>query len=224
MKRLNSAFRIPLRVTGPLSRAAGKGIVIGVTGGFGTGKSTVLAMFNRLGAKVLDADRIYHELIQPGAAGWKRLVKAFGKAILKPDQSVDRQILGALVHAHPSKRKTLERITHPLVRNEIDRRIAKIHRTHPRQWVAVEIPLLVEAKAFEHVDVIVVVAATRRVQLDRLRRKYPRVSKAHLLRIANNQLPLTVKKKFAHAIVHNNGSRQRTWSEVSRLWKQLTDR
>ncbi len=200
-----------------------RGLVIGITGGVGTGKSTTLDMFKKLGTETLDADAIYHQLIRPGRLGWKAIVKAFGREMLRSDHTVDRARLGMIVFKEPKKRKLLEKITHPLVRKEIDRKVALIQRLNPKLMVAVEIPLLVEAKVFKQVDVIVVVDASRKTQLNRLQQKYRWMTKSQLLRIINNQLPMSAKRQHADIIIKNDGPTAETLRQVKLAWKKFSE-
>ena len=103
-------------------------VVIGVTGGVGTGKTTVANMLKRLGAVVLDADAIAHEVMEPKRLAWREIVKAFGEDVLNGDQTVNRRRLAALVFRDESSRKRLERIIHPRVLREINARLHRLRR------------------------------------------------------------------------------------------------
>lgn len=202
-----------------MKKTADQYIVIGITGGVGTGKSAVLSILGQLGAALLDADQIYHDLIKPRRAGWRAVVKSFGRNILDHRGSVDRHKLGALVYGHPDLRRRLERVTHPLIRKETDRRIRELHR-RGRHIVAVEIPLLVEAKAFRHVDTVWLVMAPQAVQISRLKRKWPHLSFRRLKEIIASQLPLSEKRKYADVLIRNGTSRYVTQRQVYRAWKK----
>src|SRR5258705_7166992 len=101
----------------------GHGPVVGLTGGIGSGKSTVAAMLADLGAIVIDADKVGHDVYRPGTEGFRRVVEAFGEAIVAPDGTIDRRILGAKVFADPTELKKLNDLVHPLIGEEIRHRL-----------------------------------------------------------------------------------------------------
>ncbi len=147
-------------------------VVIGLTGGFGTGKSTVAAAFGDLGATVLDADRLAHQLMEPKCLAWRRIVEAFGSSVINEDQTINRPRLAAMVFADDAARKRLEAILHPQVLKQIKQQLHRLRRLRRVKAVVLDVPLLVEAGAERLVDTLVVVTALPEVQRERLRRKY----------------------------------------------------
>ena len=127
-------------------------VVIGVTGGVGTGKSTVAGMFRQLGAVVLDADVIARELIEPKRLGWRQVVKTFGEEILNDDQTVNRARLARVVFADEHKRKQLERIIHPRVLRVIKQQVHRLRRARRVPAAVLDVPLLLEAVAQQLAD------------------------------------------------------------------------
>ena len=195
-------------------------IVIGVTGGFGTGKSTVAGMFQRLGAVVLDADAIAHELMEPKTPAWRQIVKAFGVRILNADETVNRRHLAAIVFRAPRRRRKLEAILHPKVLRAIRRRLHELRRSRRVKAVVLDVPLLVEAGAERLADALIVVTALPAVQRRRLQHKYGISGEALDARIAA-QWDLSAKAALADAVVENSGSVDATRTQVKRLWNRL---
>ena len=126
-------------------------LLVGITGGIGSGKSGVAAEFSRLGAKIIDADLIAHEILAPRTPAWRKTVKAFGKKILNPDMSISRRALAGIVFTDPRKRKLLERITHPA----IIARILSTARKTDAGIVMVDAPLLYETHLEKHMDRVI---------------------------------------------------------------------
>ncbi|MBI4341561.1 MAG: dephospho-CoA kinase [Candidatus Omnitrophica bacterium] len=195
-------------------------VVIGVTGGFGTGKSTVAGMFKRLGAVVLDADAITHELMEPKRLAWRQIVKAFGAGVLNDDETVNRRRLAAIVFEHAPRRRQLEAIVHPKVMRAIARRLHELRRARRMKAVVLDVPLLVETGAQRLVDALVVVTASPEVQRQRLRRKYG-TSEEELNARMDAQWNLSAKAALADAVVENSGSVESTRTQVRQLWNQL---
>ena len=144
---------------------------VGLTGGIATGKSTVVAMLRELGCRVLEADKIAHQMIEPGAAAYEEVVHEFGRGILLPDGRVDRQKLGAIVFADPRKLARLNAIVHPPVLAAQDRELAAIERAEPHAIAVVEAALLVEAGYDKKLDCLVVTWCTPEQQIARLTRQ-----------------------------------------------------
>lgn len=195
-------------------------IIVGVTGSIGTGKTTVAGMFKRKGAVVIDADEISHHLIYPGRPAWKKIVSIFGKTILRRDYFIDRKILGQKVFSDRRKLKRLSGIIHPLVYKAIRGKIAKIKRADPSAIVILDVPLLLESGGQKHVDKLVVVAASRDIQLKRACSKFG-IRKSDVLRRIKLQMPLKEKIKVADFVIDNGGNLISTEKQARAIWKKL---
>ena len=195
-------------------------VVIGVTGGVGTGKSTVAAMFKRLGAVVLDADAIAHHVIEPKKLAWRNVVKVFGSGILQDDQSINRQALAAIVFCDPQRRAQLEAIIHPHVLRRIREELRRLTRSHRVRAVVLDVPLLLEVGAHEMVDALVVVTAPPDVQRERLTRTHGWTDEAVRARMAA-QWDLSAKVAMADHVVDNANGVDATREQVKRIWNQL---
>ena len=197
-------------------------IVVGVTGGVGTGKSTVARMLGMLGAEVLDADAIAHEQMRPGTSVWRRIVRAFGPRIVRESGSLCRQELARTVFRDAAKRRQLERIVHPAVLAEIRRRIRDATRRRVTAVVA-DVPLLVETGSHRWMDALVVVTARPAQQAARLRAKFG-WSRDEVDARRRAQLALKAKAALADYVVKNTGSVGATRTQVNTIWKQLVQR
>jgi dephospho-CoA kinase len=198
-------------------------IVVGLTGGVATGKSTVADMFRRCGAAVIDADQLARQVVEPGKPAWRDIVRTFGRGVLRDDRSLDRQALGDLVFKSPPKRRRLERIVHPRVARLQSRLIRTLSERHPDAVVIYEVPLLFEAKVDKRVDAIVVVTADRRAQMERLVRRTG-LSRSEALRRIRSQLPLADKRRRADIVLDGTQPLPKLRREVARLYKELCRR
>src|SRR5262245_56274797 len=116
--------------------------IVGLTGGIGAGKSTVAALLAELGARVIDADRIGHEVYLPGTAGHRQVAAAFGTGVVGADGTIDRRALGAIVFADTAALARLNAIVHPLIAAEVARAIAAARAEDPRRPIVVEAAIL----------------------------------------------------------------------------------
>jgi len=171
-------------------------ILVGLTGGIATGKSTVAGMFKRCRAMVIDADARAREVVQPGKPAWREIVKVFGKTVLNPDRTLNRQALGEKVFGHPAKLRQLEHIIHPRVAREQRRLTRQAARTDPNAVVIYDVPLLFEAGIDTRVDTIIVVTADRETQIARLKKRNG-LSRSEALRRIKSQMPLAEKRRRA---------------------------
>ena len=194
-------------------------VVIGVTGGVGTGKSTVAKMFRQLGAVVLDADAIAHQLMEPKRLCWRRVVECFGQEILNEDQSINRRRLADIVFRDAQRRRDLEAIIHPAVLRQIKQRLHRLGRSRRIRAVVLDVPLLVEVDAHGMADVLVVVTAPRQVQRTRLAHRYGDPEEVDA-RIAA-QMEVSAKAALADFVVDNAGTLDATRTQVKRIWEQL---
>ena len=196
-----------------------RGTILGITGSFGTGKSTVAALLARRGAQMIDADALAHELMRPRTPVWRRLRRRFGEAVIQPDGTIHRRALATAGFRSRGAWRDLCRIVHPAVIAAARRQIRAIHRRRPVAVIALDVPLLLESGMDRLVDIVVVVAADRRTQLARLRRKgWPL---AEIRRRLRWQMPLAEKVRRADVVIQNSGSRRATAAHVQRLWDTI---
>jgi len=197
-------------------RPGKKKIIIGVTGSFGSGKSTVSAMLASCGAFVVDADKIAHELIKPGEAGYKKIVGSFGKGILDSKGYIKRKKLALIVFSNPALLKKLNCLTHP----EIIRRIKQAVKETKIPVVALDAPLLIEAGLNKITDKLVVVKIKKSEQIKRLCRKTGLKHQEVLKRI-KAQVSLSDKVRMADFVIDNNHSFGKTKKQVKNIWRKL---
>ncbi len=178
-------------------------------------------MFAALGAEVIDADEIAHEVMRPGTKEWKRIVDYFGKSILNKDSSINRMELGKVVFSSVKKRKKLEEIVHPVVVRTIQGKIRKLATCDLRlsTIVVIDAPLLIEANLTSLVDKLVVVSAWRRIQMRRL--KENGLSGSEAVKRIDSQLSLKEKIKLADYVIRNNGNLADLENQVEKVWKEI---
>lgn len=182
--------------------------VIGLTGGIATGKSSVARFFEEHGIPVIDADQLARDAVQPGSAALERIVALFGNKILTQDGQLDRKRLGALIFRVPEKRRQLEAILHPEIRNLAEKRIIQAANAG-YQRVIYMAPLLIEAGATERVDTIWVVTVRPEIQLERLMRR-DGINREQAERIVASQMPLSEKERCGSVVIDNSGSEEQT--------------
>ena len=182
-------------------------ILIGLTGGVATGKSTVAKMFKQCGAVVIDADQLARDVVKPGKPAWREIVTLFGKTILNQDRSLNRQALGNIVFRNRTKRRQLERIIHPRVAREQQRLVHRIAKRKPHAVVIYEVPLLFEAGVNKRVDTIIVVTADRETQIVRLTKRNG-LSRAEAIRRIQTQMSLSKKVRLADIVIDGTLRRQ----------------
>jgi dephospho-CoA kinase len=195
-------------------------ILVGLTGGVATGKSTVAAMFRRRGATVVDADQLARQVVEPGKPAWREIVRTFGSQVLRPDRSLDRQALADIVFRSPPKLRRLERIIHPRVARLQSRLTRTIAERQPDAVVIYEVPLLFEAGVDKRVDAIIVVTADRRTQMERLARRTG-LSRRDILRRIRSQMPLAEKRGRADFVLDGTQPLRTLRRQVARLYEQL---
>ncbi len=195
-------------------------ILVGLTGGVATGKSTVARMFERCGALVIDADALAHQVVEPGKPAWRAIIKTFGKAVLNPDRTLNRQALGAIVFRNRAKLRRLEQIIHPRVAREQTRLARQAARNDPKAVVIYDVPLLYEAGIDKRVDRVIVVTADRETQIARLHQRNG-FTRAEALRRIRSQMPLKQKTAAADYLLDGTTPRPRLLTLVRRLHREL---
>lgn len=195
-------------------------ILIGLTGGVATGKSTVAKMFKECGAIVIDADELAREVVQPGRPAWREIVRTFGSTVLNLDRTIERYALGAIVFHDKKKLRRLERIIHPRVAREQIRLTKRAARHNPNAIVIYDVPLLFEAGIDNRVDKTVVVTADQETQIARLKKRNG-LSRSEALRRIRNQMSLAKKRRLAEYVLDGTKSRTQLAKDVLKLFEDL---
>ncbi len=191
---------------------------IGVTGIFASGKGTVCAMFEELGARVIDTDIIARDIVEPGTEGLKMLVGEFGPEILGTDGSLDRRGFAGLVFKNPELVKRLNAITHPLIL----KKASEIFESAPGAVFMVNTPLLFESGFDRFMDKNIVVTAATEQALERGALR-DRISREEIQDRLNNQISLNEKIKRADYVIDNSGGLENTRRQVVEIWNTLTN-
>ena len=195
-------------------------IVVGLTGGIATGKSTVAKMFKQCGAVVIDADELTKYVVTPGKPAWREIASTFGKTVLNPDRTINRRALGAIVFGNRAKLRRLELIIHPRVAREQARLTKQTERKNPDAIIIYDVPLLFEAGVDKRVDKVIVVTANRETQIARLKKRN-KLTRAEAIRRINSQMPLAKKTQRADHILNGTLPRSMLLKQVDQLSKSL---
>jgi dephospho-CoA kinase len=194
---------------------------VGLTGGLASGKSTVAALFRDLGAFPVDADRIAHELLAPGGRAEAAVIARFGQGIVGAGAAIDRTALAAIVFADPKALADLNAIVHPLVREEIARRIeSRASEADPPLVALVDAALLVESGIHRDLDALIVVSCRESTQIARAAARGGLTADQARARIAA-QAPLADKIAVADYVIDNDGTLDDTKRQVHDVWAEL---
>lgn len=198
-------------------------LLVGLTGGIASGKTTVCRQLAELGCHVIDADVLAREVVAPGEPALEAVVEAFGREVLRPDGSLDRGRLGTIVFAEPGQRKRLEAIIHPGVQARRQAALAELAAGGFDGLVVQDVALLIEVGAAAQVDRLVVVYADPAIQLERLVRR-DGLDPAEAERRIASQMPLAEKVRLAHYVIDNSDSPEETAAQVravhAALWAE----
>ena len=194
-------------------------IIIGLTGGIASGKDTVAVMFKKLGAEIIDADKIANDLINARIDSDNipaKIVGFFGKDILNNSGRIDKKRLADIVFKDRKKLESLNRIMHPeiikIIKEQIASQIASV--------IIINAPLIIEAKATSLVDKLIVVSVSMQNQIARLRARSS-LTREEACRRINAQLSIKEKEKFADVVIDNNNELEETEKQVKKIWKEL---
>ncbi len=192
--------------------------VIGLTGDFGTGKSSVAKMFEELGAGVVDADAIVSDLYKQKSVQ-RDLQRAFGKEIVSKKGEVKRRELAKIVFSDKSMLSKINSLVHPLVKEELKKRVEEF-KALGKQFVVLDIPLLFESKQRFEYSILIVVKCSKKEQFLRLRKKG--FSMDDILVRVYSQLPIEQKLKAADFVINNSGDLERTKKEVKKVFDKIS--
>lgn len=196
------------------------GRLVGLTGGIGSGKSTVAGMLATLGARVIDADRIGHEIYLPGTEGFRQVVEAFGLRVVGADGSIDRTVLGPIVFADPAQLARLNAIVHPLIGLAIRDRIAEARDAAFDGPIVVEAAIMLEAR-WSFFERVWLVSVTREIAITRVLARNPNLTRADVERRIAAQMSDEERRTHAHVVIENNGTLEQLRAAVEQAWPTL---
>lgn len=194
-------------------------MLIAITGGIAEGKSTLLRWFEEWGARGLSLDQIARALSAPQEPLWQAIVAEFGQEYVLPGGELNRKRLGEAVFADANLRRRLNRISHPLILQQMYLEIENIRRNKPDALVVVEVPLLIECALYPAFDRVVVVEADESAQIARL--IAGGLSEAEAMRRLRSQIPTRVKRIFADWVVWNRENLEQTRAQSWCIWQEL---
>ena len=192
--------------------------LIGLTGGIATGKSSVSKMIQAKGLPVIDADFLAREVVSPGSFGQKALVQVFGPGILSGEE-LNRKLLGQKLFADPVCRRVVENITHPLIQWRAKQEFAALEKAG-HEIIFYDAALLFEKSLTKNFNLIVVVHAPEKIQIDRLIER-DKISKTEAEQRVNTQMPMAKKIAEAHLLIDNGGTLKQTESQVEEILSKL---
>jgi dephospho-CoA kinase len=195
-------------------------LLIGVTGSIATGKSTVAAMLEELGARTIDFDVLSRVVVAPGKPAWKDIVAFFGEQVLREDQTLDRQKLREIVFKDLEKKKKLESFQHPRISEEFIELVKQYAGEDPNAIIQVVVPLLIEVNMHHLFHNILMVYASEDEQKKRLMNR-DGISEEMAMNMIRSQLSVEEKKGFCDLIIDNSGSVEETRKQVEKLWQKL---
>lgn len=197
-------------------------LLLGVTGGIASGKSTVSEMLEELGAPLIDFDVLARRVVEPGKPAWDNIVEYFGRQVLQEDESIDRKKLSSVVFGDMEKRKKLESFTHPRIFEEFHKEVRDISARISEPIIQVSIPLLIELNLQYRFDKLLVVYIPREMQIERLMER-DGISREAAENILKAQLPIEEKIGFADFVIHNEGTLAETRKQVEGVWEKLKE-
>ena len=195
-------------------------LLLGVTGGIASGKTTVANMLEELGAPIIDFDLIAREVVEPEKPAWKEIVDYFGKQVLQEDGQLDRKRLSSIVFRDFEKRKKLESFTHPRIGEEFVRQVNEIAGKEPGAIIQVVIPLLIELNLQYQFHKLMVVYIPEEKQIERLVER-DGITKEEAANMLKAQLPINEKVGYADFVIHNDKTLEETQKQVEKLWESL---
>lgn len=195
-------------------------LIIGLTGGIATGKSTVAEMLEELGAHRVDADKIAREVVEPDKPAWRAIIDHFGPGVMYFDRHINRHMLASIIFKDPKERAKLEEITHPAIKEEIHEQLA-LARKAGHKVVVLEVPLLFETGLDADADKIVVVVSDESLQIERMKKRDDLEEEEARQRIAA-QMSLAEKAKKADYVLYNSGTLDELREQVKALWEEIT--
>lgn len=195
---------------------------LGLTGGLGTGKTTVAELIRQQGFQVIDADQIAKQALGPGEDVAKKVIQVFGPGILNSENNIDREKLAGLVFKNKSKLELLESLVHPFVQQKVSE-LRELAQTKGEVMAFYDVPLLFEKHLERQFDGVIVVSANQEIQLDRIKKRN-QWSKEQIESRLANQLPLKDKELKSDYVIYNNGTLSDLKKDVIRMIQNFKER
>ena len=195
-------------------------VKVGLTGGICTGKTTVGQMFVDLGCRLVDSDRITHELFEPGEKVYEAVIAEFGRRIQDGEGRIDRSVLGEIVFNNPDRRQKLNDLVHPAVIERQKAFLESVRAEDPTSVAIVDAALMIEVGTYKNYDRVVVVTCTPDQQRQRLGERFPLSDEEIQARISS-QMPLDEKAGYADFVIDNSGSLEKTRRQVGEVYEKL---
>ena len=196
-------------------------LLVGLTGGMGTGKTLAASIFKELGAYILDADLICRKLVEPGQPALKEISQCFGENILDKSRNLDRKKLAQVIFNDPNKKKILENILHPKVFAFEKEKYKKFCKINPSALVIIDAALLIESGNYKNMDKVVVVNTDKKNQVERILARGG-LRKDEIVSRINNQMQSKEKKRYADYILDNSSDKFQLRTQVECLYAKLT--
>lgn len=194
--------------------------IIGLTGNISSGKSSVSKILEALGAIIIDADQISRDMVKPKSPALNQISHEFGKEVLDKNGELNRQKLGEIIFRSPEKREKLNKILHPLIKEELKSIIKQYEEDSMLKVLVLEIPLLVEAKMQDLVDEIWLITINPDIQLERLQKRNNLSLEEAILRV-NSQMKQEEKLNYANKIIDNSRGLEQTKKQIINLWQEI---
>lgn len=195
-------------------------LIVGLTGGYASGKSTVARVFMEMGATLIDADDLAREVVEPDKPAWSDIVAHFGKGVLLENREIDRKALGETIFRDERERERLNAIVHPRILEEELKAIERVRKASPDAVVILSVPLLIESGHYRHCDRIVVVTVDEETHIKRLMER-DGFTREEAVRRISAQMPLLEKVGYADFVIDNSGSIEETEKRVKEVFALL---
>ena len=197
-------------------------LIVGLTGGIGSGKSAVAEMFREEGAEVIDFDHLARLVVEPGKPAWRDIVDYFGPRILSSDKTLNRSGLAEIAFSDEESRKALEGFTHPRILEKRDALLERIKGKDPLSVVVIDFPLLFELGLRNGLDEVILVYVPREVQIERAANRN-NLSREAVEKRLNAQMPIEEKRSLSDYVIDNQGSLTETRAQVQRIMLELRE-
>lgn len=193
-------------------------MIIGLTGGIASGKSTVSRMLKNLGAVIIDADKIARQVVEPDQPAWNKIKERFGEGVFLENGELDRPALGSVIFNNAEARTDLNSIVHPEIRKRMEEEKQEALKKGVR-WIVLDIPLLFESELEYMVEKILVVYVSEEIQKTRLVER-DQIDDTLALQKMRSQIPIEQKKNKGHAFIDNSGTIEETEAQLLQILKQ----